>query len=581
MKCKRMILYLFALLFIMPIFVNAKEYCTIVSGNGRDVGSEIACGTEHFYIVDFKDDEVKMISKYNLYVGDKIDYFDTDVDWVYSDVSYAGNVLYSDGAFDYCMEDAAERGYNPYYVYPILEEEMHDDNVNAHRSLHARLVGCRVYEKLEYEHVLQDERAKGFKYVDGKSILPIYGITYMEPRWGYDAIVNDIIKENEYDDNGNLTVEGSSFEGYLNGYKDELTRQEINVKEVSFITLTEVFDLIKKISGRDVETNFVFPSLDNPIDYTVGHVGKTDIKGYIPDDFKWLYDFSYWLGSGFYLDDYNENYSTYNDYFISNEGMLCLLGRDECSYFNYPIGNGLRTLVTMDPSNIKFLIETETDDNGTIEVIRESYAGEEISFVLTSKSGYHLESLTLRTESGLNVEFTEITENVDGTIIVGTSRFVMPFENIKIIANWAKDEEPEPEPTPTEPEEKETSSEYNIETIIDGDGKVEVVDKSIAGENIEFTAKTMNGSKLVSLEIKTNDGRTINFTKVNENNESVTNKFTMPEDDVVITAKFETIVPVPKTGDNITKYVAILAISLIVLVSLSIIGIKNNKTNEI
>lgn len=52
----------------------------------------------------------------------------------------------------------------------------------------------------------------------------------------------------------------------------------------------------------------------------------------------------------------------------------------------------------------------------------------------------------------------------------------------------------------------------------------------------------------------------------------------MPEDDIIITAKFETVeVLVPKAGDNIIKYVVILGISFIVLISLVVVGIKSNK----
>lgn len=94
------------------------------------------------------------------------------------------------------------------------------------------------------------------------------------------------------------------------------------------------------------------------------------------------------------------------------------------------------------------------------------------------------------------------------------------MENVKIIANWEKEEEqepePEPDPTPTEPEEKETSNEYSIKTEVIGDGEIEVVEKSMAAENIEFTIKTLNDSQLVSLEIKSNDGRNIDYAKVSE-----------------------------------------------------------------
>lgn len=54
---------------VLPIMANAKEKCTVVSGNKTDIGSEIACGSEHFYIVDSNENETKMLAKYNLNTG--------------------------------------------------------------------------------------------------------------------------------------------------------------------------------------------------------------------------------------------------------------------------------------------------------------------------------------------------------------------------------------------------------------------------------------------------------------------------------------------------------------------------------
>ena len=61
-------------LFLFPLLVSAKEYCTIVSGNGNNIGDEIKCGTESFYIVSSDKDKISLLAKYNLFVGDKIDY---------------------------------------------------------------------------------------------------------------------------------------------------------------------------------------------------------------------------------------------------------------------------------------------------------------------------------------------------------------------------------------------------------------------------------------------------------------------------------------------------------------------------
>ena len=62
---KKILLFLFI---FIPFMVRA-ENCTIVSGNGTTIGDEISCGTEHFYVIENNDDNVTMMSKYNLYVG--------------------------------------------------------------------------------------------------------------------------------------------------------------------------------------------------------------------------------------------------------------------------------------------------------------------------------------------------------------------------------------------------------------------------------------------------------------------------------------------------------------------------------
>ena len=93
-------------------------------------------------------------------------------------------------------------------------------------------------------------------------------------------------------------------------------------------------EFLEAISGRDITVHLIGRddwcfSDANPEQCVV----KMDIKEYISDPFKWLYDSTYWMGSGFKYEDQNGNYvspSEFNDYFISNEGFLCALGRGEC-----------------------------------------------------------------------------------------------------------------------------------------------------------------------------------------------------------------------------------------------------------
>ena len=53
-------------------YVNTAKV-VLVSGNIDEVGSEVAIGDEHFYVISSTDSTVTMLSKYNLYVGNSVD----------------------------------------------------------------------------------------------------------------------------------------------------------------------------------------------------------------------------------------------------------------------------------------------------------------------------------------------------------------------------------------------------------------------------------------------------------------------------------------------------------------------------
>ena len=430
MKNKRVILSIFLFIMLFPISVYSKEYCTITKGTGNDIGDQIKCGTENFYVINSDSNQISLLAIYNLLVGDNIDYI------AVNDNPTMNN---SEEARSYCMNLATNNGYNPYYVYPMGE------NTGTYPSI--ILNGCRVYEKIEYEHVLQDERAVGTKLVDGKSVLPLYGITYMNQEWGYDAIHNHIVHYNEYDENGDLELNNSSFSDYITGYKTELERQGIEVTSVSFITLSKTLDLLKAISGKEIEVNLEYDSTTNdPYNNPYSISGKMDITKYLGNDYKWIYDITYWLGSGFNgeletgQEMQNEYQEMHNDYYISNEGMLCAIGRGECVSLPYPIGNGVRPLVMIDKSALKYNITTVTDGNGTIEVVNSAYGGEQIKFRVTSKKGYKLDKIIVTTDANEVVEFTEgdINNDSDDIVSIDNNVFKMPYNNVVIEAKWTK-----------------------------------------------------------------------------------------------------------------------------------------------
>ena len=79
---KKNLFILIALLFIFTGVAHAEK-CTVVSGNKIDIGSEIACGDEHFYIIDNDGENVKMLSKYNIYVGSNYSKINLDMSKTY------------------------------------------------------------------------------------------------------------------------------------------------------------------------------------------------------------------------------------------------------------------------------------------------------------------------------------------------------------------------------------------------------------------------------------------------------------------------------------------------------------------
>ena len=64
---KKIIFTIISLILFIGI-ANAKS-CTVISGTGKNLGDEIACGSENFYVISNDGEQVKMLSKYNLLIG--------------------------------------------------------------------------------------------------------------------------------------------------------------------------------------------------------------------------------------------------------------------------------------------------------------------------------------------------------------------------------------------------------------------------------------------------------------------------------------------------------------------------------
>ena len=411
------ILFILISLFIFSGIVNAEK-CTVVTGDGSHLGDEIKCGTEYFYIMKTNNETTELLAKYNLFAGDKIDFIPTpelDTDEYWDSLTDEERDNWNEENF--CLSKAQEKGYDPYLV--VLKQDYS---------------GCRVYEKLNPDHIRQDERAQGTMIKNNDSVLPIYGITYMVPEWGYDAINDDIIHTNDYDSNDNLILEDSTIEEYIVGYKNELKSQGIDVVSVGTPVVGKLIEFLQAISGREVESDFEqdpnYNNSDSPYFYTE----KMDIKDYIPEKYNWLYDRAYWLGSGYENSNIQGQYA---DYYISNEGYLCLMGRGICLYFPYPIGNGLRPLVTIKTEDINFVIETKTDGNGEVKAEKiQARGGEVIKFTVTPNKGYVLSEVKVTDSLGKVVIFKDYTFTMPNANVLIEAKFVPENPNTKAFISY-------------------------------------------------------------------------------------------------------------------------------------------------
>lgn len=79
---KKKIIFIIALFFMFIGITNAEK-CTVISGTGSNIGDEIACGTEHFYVIENDGTNIKMLAKYNLYVGANYDKITFDINKTY------------------------------------------------------------------------------------------------------------------------------------------------------------------------------------------------------------------------------------------------------------------------------------------------------------------------------------------------------------------------------------------------------------------------------------------------------------------------------------------------------------------
>ena len=406
--------------------VNAKEYCSVISGTGKNLGDEIACGSEHFYVLENNNDKIRMLAKYNLYTGVTI---------YKEEIKKEENDERTD--YEYCCSLAEERGgtikSDGFYNTPGY---------------------CYYAKNIDDSVMKQNKDAKSAHWDENENYLyPQVGDVYLYSGYPTNGVyTNEDIESHTFDES--ITYEDDAFKDFvidyskrteitrkLSAYKDTFNSLNIDIEDIDLLSVHEIDDIIYS------NTNKRLPLLEwgdsiREIQTSPGIGGSTrynamatfgSLKGYIPDEYRWLYSTTYWnktvfLNSNTYMGRYYV--------FVAEEGKLCGAGFGYCAP-ETTLGCGIRPVITIS-NELQYLIKTETDGKGSIEVVENSLGGETIQFKVSMNKGYKLRSIVIKTDSGEKVEFSEgeITKNDDGTFSVDKNKFTMPFENVTIQAKF-------------------------------------------------------------------------------------------------------------------------------------------------
>lgn len=376
------------LLFILALFtfigVTNAEKCTVVTGSGKNIGDEIACGTEHFYVISNDGENVKMLAKYNLYYGK--DYYLVEFSETFSDYSAASEYWKSNFGTEYS-------GY-AYFSY----------NENNEYS------GAYSYKYVETKNIKQEEFAIGAHGDEsGKPEFPEIGLVDIN----YGGFADEESYSESYGGgyfyDYDLLIDGE-FEYPLYNYNLYLKELGFNISNIDILTVSEIDDLIFNISGQ----NLPLAKWGEETEDVKMHTGIYifgSIKEYVPEAYSWIWSTTYWTSTS------SRDYESSLNYFVDTLGNLCGAGSCDAA-----IGAGIRPVVTMSAEDIVYTITTKTDGNGTITPSTETeHSGNEVTFIVTPNEGFELKEVKVTDANGNTITFTDY-------------KFTMPDANVVIEA---------------------------------------------------------------------------------------------------------------------------------------------------
>ena len=401
---KKLIIFIFSLFFTSILITNAAP-CKVISGDGTNIGDEIQCGTENFYVLSNDGKNIEMLAKYNLYVGRT--YYKVEMDQTFETWSEINNYWNENYASEY-------EGYERFIV--------NDSN---------EYYGALAYKTIETEEIKQSVEAIG-AHGDLKvePLFPEIGVYNIERGFygfygNYLSEGGEVYSDGYIDIDINLSSEkDADLLEYFKSYSEYLSNIGISVNNMTILAVSDIDNLVNEITGNRLplqewwnnQSNWGL--ISNGINGDFYVVGS--IKDFMPEGYEWLWSTTYWtrtIPEGRYLDNLD-----FEMFFVDTNGDLC-----DGDYCEVSVGAGIRPVVTI-PAYLIYNIETKTDGNGTVEADHiEAEGGTVVKFTIKPKEGYVLGEVKVTDANGNVVTFTDYT-------------FIMPNANVLIEATFIKEE---------------------------------------------------------------------------------------------------------------------------------------------
>ena len=366
---------------------NSISQCDVITGSGHNIGDEIDCAGERFYIIEETDTEVRALAKYNLYVG-------------YEVLDARPNVLYD----SYTEAKSACQALGPTYFYQYYNNKYF----------------CVSARELVYEEVKQSSNAIGAHGdISGQPVLPEIGNVRMN-YWNLDKFTTqpNISGYNEgyYYDGVQKFRELDDISGYLDSYYLYFEENNFNIIDINLPLVSDIYYINNKLNGTTMDlknwaenaqkVDGVYPSYST-------HYLYGSLKDYFSNNASWLWSTTYWTNTQDQLNNY---------FFVDTLGELC--SAESCPT---GLGAGLRPVITISKETIKYNIVIKTDGNGDIKLEKVmAEGGELVRFTVEPKPGYVLSELLVIDANGK-------------TIRVEGNTFTMPTSDVIIQAKFTKE----------------------------------------------------------------------------------------------------------------------------------------------